>query len=281
MLLKRVITAVVLLGILAIDLSLDNPWPLLLFFNVVVGVTAFEWLRLTAPGQTVVAAAAGLLVGSSTLLQAYSWLSQDVPNLGLLHVAVVVSVIVWLTVVPWRLVTANINHQPKSVAWSLFAPICLFATWGGLALVWIQSGAWSLLSLLLLIWIADILAYFGGKQFGKHKLAPNISPGKTREGALFGLAGVVVWMAVTAAYEGSYASWLLQAWGWLGLILASLLLGVLAVMGDLFESYLKRQADVKDSSHLLPGHGGVYDRVDAVVAVVPVAYILVSDFSYL
>ncbi len=280
MLLKRVITAVVLLGILAIDLSLDNPWPLLLFFNVVVGVTAFEWLRLTAPGQTVVAAAAGLLVGSSTLLQAYSWLSQDVPNLGLLHVAVVVSVIVWLTVVPWRLVTANINHQPKSVAWSLFAPICLFATWGGLALVWIQSGAWSLLSLLLLIWIADILAYFGGKQFGKHKLAPNISPGKTREGALFGLGGVVIWMLATASFEGSYADWLLQAWGWTGLVICSILLGILAIMGDLFESFLKRQADVKDSSRLLPGHGGVYDRVDAVVAVVPVAYFLISDFWY-
>ena len=137
-----------------------------------------------------------------------------------------------------------------------------------------------LLSLLLLIWIADVLAYFGGRRFGKHKLAPSISPGKTREGALFGLAGVLIWMLATAFYEGSYAFWLLQALGWAGLILGSLLLGVLAIMGDLFESFLKRQANVKDSSRLLPGHGGVYDRVDAVVAVVPVAYLLVSDFWY-
>lgn len=280
MLLKRVITAIVLLGILAVDLSLDNPWPLLLFFNVVVGVTAFEWLRLTAPGQTAIATIVGILVGGGTLLQAYLWLGQPTPNVRLLQVTLLVSVIVWLVIIPWRLVTAKINHEPKSVAWSLFAPVCLYATWGALGLLWIQSGAWSLLSLLLLIWIADILAYFGGKQFGKHKLAPHISPGKTREGALFGLAGVVVWMLATASFEQSYASWLLQIWGWIGLVICSILLGMLAILGDLFESFLKRQANVKDSSRLLPGHGGVYDRVDAVIAVVPVAYFLISDFWY-
>ena len=280
MLLKRVITAIVLLGILAVDLSLDNPWPLLLFFNVVVGVTAFEWLRLTAPGQTAIATIVGILVGGGTLLQAYLWLGQPTPNVRLLQVTLLVSVIVWLVIIPWRLVTAKINHEPKSVAWSLFAPVCLYATWGALGLLWIQSGAWSLLSLLLLIWIADILAYFGGKEFGKHKLAPHISPGKTREGALFGLAGVVVWMLATASFEQSYASWLLQIWGWIGLVICSILLGMLAILGDLFESFLKRQANVKDSSRLLPGHGGVYDRVDAVIAVVPVAYFLISDFWY-
>ncbi|MCD8537335.1 MAG: phosphatidate cytidylyltransferase [Burkholderiaceae bacterium] len=279
MLLKRVVTAVILLGILAVDLSLDNPWPLLIFFSLLVGVTAFEWLRLTAPNRTVIAVAVGLLLGLGTLWQANLWLT-GIRDLTVFHVTIFVSVLVWLIVIPWRLVTATINHQPKSVFWSVFAPVCLFATWGALALFWVESGAWSLLSLLLLIWIADILAYFGGKQFGKNKLAVHISPGKTREGALFGLAGVMIWMLVTASFEGSYASWLLQSWGWVGLIAISLLLGVLAIMGDLFESFLKRQADVKDSSRLLPGHGGVYDRVDAVVAVVPVAYFLVSDFWY-
>lgn len=279
MLLKRVVTAIVLLGILAVDLSLDNPWPLLIFFSLMVGVTAFEWLRLTAPNKTALALMLGLLLGFGTLWQASLWL-DGTRELFAFHAAIIVSVLVWLAVIPWRLVTARINHQPISVIWSAFAPVCLFATWGALALFWVDSGAWSLLSLLLLIWIADVLAYFGGKQFGKNKLAVNISPGKTREGALFGLAGVMLWMLATASVQGSYASWLLASWGWVGLIACSLLLGVLAIMGDLFESFLKRQADVKDSSRLLPGHGGVYDRVDAVVAVVPVAYFLVSDFWY-
>ncbi len=280
MLIKRVITAVVLLGILAVDLALENPWPLLFFFSVAVAVTAFEWLRLTLPGQTMIASALGLVLGLGTLWQAHVWLEAQYMDLTLLQVAVVLSSVIWLTAIPAKLLTAKIHHQPKSILWSVFAPICLYATWGALALFWINEGAWSLLSLLLVIWIADILAYFGGKQFGKNKLAPNISPGKTREGALLGLAGVLIWMLVTAQFDNSYAFWLQQAWGWVGLLCGSILLGVLAIMGDLFESYLKRQANVKDSSRLLPGHGGVYDRVDAVVAVVPVAYLLISDFWF-
>ena len=280
MLLKRVVTAVVLLAILAIDLSLDNPWPLLFFFSVAVGVTAFEWLRLTAPGHQRIALLIGVLLVLASLWQAQLWVNVEPRELLLFQVATVLTALVWLTLVPWRLYQAQIDHRAASLGWSLFAPICLYSTWGTLALFWLESGAWQLLSLLLLIWIADVLAYFGGRRFGKHKLAPNISPGKTREGALFGLAGVLIWMLATAFYEGSYAFWLLQALGWAGLILGSLLLGVLAIMGDLFESFLKRQANVKDSSRLLPGHGGVYDRVDAVVAVVPVAYLLVSDFWY-
>lgn len=280
MLIKRVITAVVLLGILAVDLALENPWPLLIFFSVAVAVTAFEWLRLTLPGQTVIASALGLLLGLGTLWQAHVWLGAGHMDLTLLQVAIVVSSVIWLTAIPAKLWTAQIHHQPKSILWSAFAPICLYATWGALALFWINEGAWSLLSLLLVIWIADILAYFGGKRFGKNKLAPNISPGKTREGALFGLAGVLIWMLITSQFDNSYAFWLQEAWGWVGLVLGSILLGVLAIMGDLFESYLKRQANVKDSSRLLPGHGGVYDRVDAVVAVVPVAYLLISGFWF-
>jgi phosphatidate cytidylyltransferase len=278
MLVKRVVTAVVLLAILAIDLSLDNPWPLLAFFCAAVGVTAYEWLRLTAPMRPALAYGGGVLLLVATAVQAWLWVGHDSPETSLLLVLAVVVAAVWLVVIPVRLYRAQIDHRAASVGWSLFAPACLYATWGVLALFWLQAGAWYLLSLLLVIWIADILAYFGGRRFGRHKLAPNISPGKTREGALFGLAGVLIWMMSTAFVENSYASALHQSWGWGGLVLGSLLLGILAIVGDLFESYLKRQADVKDSSALLPGHGGVYDRVDAVVAVVPVAYLLVIEF---
>jgi phosphatidate cytidylyltransferase len=281
MLLKRIITAIVLLAILAVDLSLENPWPLLVFFSMMLGVTLHEWLRLTLPTHwRWLSSAAGAVLAAATLIQAYVWIQTQSADLTLLHAALIISGLTWLLAIPVRLMSARITHQPVCLWWSLFAPICLYGTWGVLALLWLHSGAWYLLSLLVLVWIADIFAYFGGRRFGKNKLAPQISPGKTREGAFIGLCGVVIWLAVSALYENTYASELKAAWGWPGLILAALLLGLLAIVGDLFESYLKRQADVKDSSRLLPGHGGVFDRIDAVVAVVPVAYLLVTDFWY-
>jgi len=121
-----------------------------------------------------------------------------------------------------------------------------------------------LLYLLSLVWVADIGAYFIGKRFGRHKLAPSISPGKTREGLLGGLVSSLLWMIVV--YQASA--------GWGIALLPFLLIGVLtalaSVFGDLFESVLKREAGVKDSSKLLPGHGGVLDRIDGVLAATPV-----------
>lgn len=279
MLLKRVITAVVLLVVLAIDLSVPSRVPLLVFFSVAVGVAAFEWLRLTAPKLGWLAPLSGLALGLLTFWQSFRW-DESVTDSDrlVLQLTVIACAAVWLFLVPVRLWTARVTHVPASVGWSLFAPICLYATWGSLAMVWLEGGAWHLLSLLIFIWIADIFAYFGGKSLGRNKLAPHISPGKTREGAVIGLGGALVWLVCTAFISGSFAQKLQQTWGWIPLVLFGLILGVLAILGDLFESYLKRQADVKDSSQLLPGHGGVYDRVDAVVAVVPVAYLLISHF---
>jgi phosphatidate cytidylyltransferase len=114
------------------------------------------------------------------------------------------------------------------------------------------------------VWIADIGAYFSGKRFGRNKLAPSISPGKTREGLFGGLLANVPWMFLVYWYSD----------GW-GLALVPFLLvgfatSLVSVVGDLFESVLKREAGVKDSSRLLPGHGGVLDRVDSVIAATPV-----------
>jgi phosphatidate cytidylyltransferase len=139
-----------------------------------------------------------------------------------------------------------------------------------------RSGSMYLLSLLTLIWIADIFAYFGGKALGRHKLAVRISPGKTIEGALIGLLGVMAWIAISSQWKGTYAADLLSRWGWPITILTAALLAGVSVMGDLFESLLKRRAGMKDSSALLPGHGGVLDRIDAVIAVLPVAFLITA-----
>jgi phosphatidate cytidylyltransferase len=137
-----------------------------------------------------------------------------------------------------------------------------------------------LLSVLFLVWMADIAAYFAGRAFGHRKLAPAISPGKSWEGVWGGMMGVLlmacVWIWVDTQYMVDSASLYtrLQSRGWPFLILATLFLTMMSVAGDLVESLVKRSAGMKDSSQLLPGHGGVLDRVDALLPALPLALML-------
>jgi len=126
-----------------------------------------------------------------------------------------------------------------------------------------------------LVWCADIAAYAVGRTLGRHKLAPQVSPGKSREGAVGGVVAAVLWLAATAVWwPDSFGALLLNRLGWPGLLLSGVVLAAWSIVGDLFESLLKRRAGVKDSSRLLPGHGGVYDRIDAVLPVAPAAVLL-------
>jgi phosphatidate cytidylyltransferase len=173
--------------------------------------------------------------------------------------------------------------------WLLLAPLWLARAWplpgklrGGLlgwlvllptflALLFLRGEAPALVLVAVgVAVVADSAAYFAGRAFGRHKLAPRISPGKTREGALGAAAAIAIYALLLAALRP-------QACGLACLALtvaAFLLLFVLSVLGDLFESWLKRQAGVKDSGKLLPGHGGVLDRVDSLTAVLPIAALL-------
>ena len=128
-----------------------------------------------------------------------------------------------------------------------------------------QLGPWPLLGLMAVVWIADIAAYFSGRAFGKHKLAPQISPGKTWEGAAGAVVGVVAYGLLLRGLNPPLAA----LGGLLGATLALLLLTSVSIAGDLFESLLKRQAGIKDSSQLLPGHGGVLDRIDSLTSTLP------------
>jgi phosphatidate cytidylyltransferase len=139
-----------------------------------------------------------------------------------------------------------------------------------------------LLSVLVLVWMADIAAYFGGKAMGRRKLAPTISPGKSWEGAVSGVLGVFLlatgWLYADAQGLGNSGSLYALLWAhgpWLA-ALALLFLVAMGVVGDLVESLVKRSAGVKDSSQLLPGHGGVLDRVDALLPVLPLAMMLAT-----
>jgi len=163
---------------------------------------------------------------------------------------------------------------PCAVLSVIVAVAAVIAVWTALALLYQTHGVWLLLSLMALVWCADVAAYFSGRAFGRHKLAPAVSPGKTWEGAAGGVLAAIAWALISMSWDGSFSAVLLQRYSLVTTILLTALLAALSIVGDLYESLLKRRAGVKDSSGLLPGHGGVLDRIDALLPVAPAAYCL-------
>ena len=279
MLKHRILTAIVLFAILAIVLSANSALPFLGFLAITCALAGWEWTRITLGRSSVWPPVLGIGLLLLTLVQAYFWLKQEASNTVVVQLCAVISVYFWFTAVSRALYQAQVTTITAPMGWSVFACITLFATWGALADRYQEHGVFYILTLLIVIWVADIAAYFVGRAVGRHKLAPTISPGKTREGAMAGIAGVVIWLLVSAQWPESFGADLMRRWGLLGSILLAILLAIFSISGDLFESLLKRRAGVKDSSQLLPGHGGVFDRIDAVVAVVPLAYLLTGGWK--
>jgi phosphatidate cytidylyltransferase len=269
MLKTRVITAIVLLAVL-LPVTLFAP---LAAFGALIGVVvvfaAWEWARLLKAGpagSVAYAVIAALVVAASTRLEAPRPLFQAAG-------------IFWIVAGPYVLLRKPVL---AAGAWRMFlmaAGLVIFAACWHALVAARAAGVAFVLSLLLVVWLADIGAYFAGKAFGRHKLAPAISPGKTWEGAAGGWAAVmVVSVAAVAlhAFEPTLYSALAAQMG-LGRALFMLtVLVAFSVVGDLFESMFKRQAGVKDSSGLLPGHGGVLDRIDALLPVLPLAMLLLG-----
>ena len=238
----------------------------------------WEWLRLTwgpaKPGTVFVPGViAALVMGCILLVLTFSGFDgfDMAPVTYWLWVA---SSVIWVVAVVPMLTRARADAAPRSLIWSAFSWIALIATWTALNVAY-TLGPVFLLSLAAIVWVADIAAYFTGKAFGRRKLAAHISPGKTIEGAIGGVSAAMVLILVTAQFKDTFASALSHRWGLLGACLFGLLLAALSIAGDLFESLLKRRAKMKDSSGLLPGHGGVFDRLDALLPVLPLALLLV------
>lgn len=276
MLKQRIMTAVVLLGVLALAVAATSPWPFLLFLALACACAGYEWLRLTLGKRSVWAPVVALALFVVSVWQANRWIDGQLKPLILLQIIICLAVFLWATLLLPALWRAQVSVPAYRVANSLAAVVTLLATWGALSFWYLQRGALFVVSLLIVVWVADIAAYFVGRAFGRKKLAPSISPGKTLEGALAGVVGVVVWLAISSQWPQTFASSLLLQGSWLILLSTGVLLAVFSIAGDLYESLLKRRAGVKDSSQLLPGHGGVYDRIDAVVAVVPLGFLLIE-----
>lgn len=257
MLKTRVITALILVtGLLFLLFAAPASWTEIAF-ALVSGAAAWEWAGLMKGNQPVRVIYGGV-VAAICLAANANHAASFVPSWSLASAF-------WLLVAPfwlkhaWRL--GNIPALGYLLGACLIVP-----TWAALVSLY-ERGPWVLILTMAAIWMADIAAYFSGKKFGKHKLAPSISPGKTREGAYGAVAGVLIYGLLAWPPIGLFAPQ--GAMGWLGLGLVLVLVTVLSIMGDLFESLLKRQADIKDSSGLLPGHGGILDRIDSLTSTLP------------
>lgn len=277
---QRIVTAVVLLAVLAAAMVSANPWWFVALLALAAACANWEWLRLTLPQppSPLIAVGVAVLLFGGMLALASAWLAGQ--NAGIadpvwvLRYVVPAVAAVWLFGGLTAVVRGRSDARPASLGWSVFSVPAAFAAWAVLAQMFVAHGAGFVVSLLALVWVADIAAYFAGRAFGKRKLAPRVSPGKTVAGAVAGVLGAVVWIGLSSLWEGTYGHALVERWSfWLALPIAAVL-GVLSIVGDLFESLLKRRAGRKDSSTLLPGHGGVYDRIDAILPVAPFALLL-------
>ena len=259
MLRTRVITALALLLLLlpALFYLPQALWLALVLAGVLTA--AWEWARLVRYAGRVMwlfVAATGVACG--LILFVFPALARAGYGLAFLF---------WLLAVPAMFITAA---RPSGWAAALTGWCVLLPFAASLADLR-ELGPWLLISIMALAWVADTAAYFAGRAFGRRKLAPSISPGKTWEG----VAGAV---AATGLYAAANLYWdnplLTGVPWWAAMLTVGVLLTATGIVGDLFESAMKRSAGLKDSSHLLPGHGGVLDRIDSLTSTLPVAALL-------
>jgi phosphatidate cytidylyltransferase len=263
MLKARVITALVLIPcfIAALFFLPYQAWMLMML--VVATIACWEWTNMASfdavskKCYVVILISFGLIVSFADSLKLYQLHSMSL-MLGLF-----LSSLFWLFAVPLWLLSRKEIHSKILLA--IVGYIVIIPTW--FALVNLREiSPWLLLAVMIAVWIADSAAYFAGKIYGKHKLAPLISPGKTWEGVVGAWLAVTVYGLIICLSFG-YSYWfILGLWA----------IVILSILGDLLESLIKRHAGVKDSGNLLPGHGGVLDRIDGLTSTLP----LVAGFVY-
>ncbi len=276
MLKQRVITALVLIAFLLPALFAPMAWPFAVLSLVLITAAGWEWGRLNGAG--LMAVPMGVLLAAACAAALWAGWGDAPPRMAW-----------WLAMGVWVLggtfaLRGGVTGWPRVpvVARCVIGLVLLWTAWLALAAAK-TIGVNFILSVFCLVWAADIAAYFGGKAFGKRKLAPGISPGKSWAGVWSGMLGAVAlaasWVWLDTAFTMDSASLYTRLYGRfsvIGLVGIVVFLAAMSVVGDLFESLVKRAAGAKDSSRLLPGHGGVLDRVDALLPVFPIAMALIT-----
>jgi phosphatidate cytidylyltransferase len=252
----RMLTAAVLLAVFLPSVLLAPGWLWALLVSAAIMVGAHEWARLSQfPGSlpVIYAALVGLIaLGLSFLTAADAHATQAA--------LFVLAALFWIVLAPLWL---SFGWQGRSVfIRAAIGLTVLLPTWA--ALLYLRDqGAGVLIGVMAIVWIADSAAYFSGRKFGRHKLAPHVSPGKTWEGVAGALLALLLYAWIISGLQSTVPLALLFP--------MVIVLFYFSVLGDLFESWIKRVAGMKDSGRLLPGHGGVLDRIDAMTSALPIA----------
>lgn len=250
---ERIRTALILVVIVLLCMfASTSAWPMMGLMLLMVAIAGYEWARLIPNQQPTIYAAVVTAVAAGTLFLPQIW-----PYLW------VVAVLIWLVSLSW------VKQYPQKTGWynknlNVMGLILLIATVIAIFYLWQQS-PWWLMYVFALVWCADSGAYFAGRTFGKRKLAPHVSPNKSIEGLVGGLLLTLLVMLAIGFMQLKLNPTALV------IFMALSIITVLAsVQGDLFESMVKRKAGIKDSGKILPGHGGVLDRIDSLMAATPV-----------
>ena len=258
LLLTRTLTAAVLIAVFLAALFWLDRAHFAIAVAVVTGIGGYEWARLLRlrPDLAAIygAVCAGLCVSLGLSPSIVPWVCGA-------------GAVFWVAMVPIFLAR---GFKPAAIGAGLAVGALVLIP---AALAMSALPPWKLLMVLGLMWISDSCAYLTGRAWGRRKLAPSISPGKTWEGVAGGAIGCVIYAIIWTDFDVDLQA-RVQGVFWMPFLAGTLLLCALGVMGDLFESGLKRQAGVKDSGKLLPGHGGVLDRIDSATATLPVAFLL-------
>lgn len=274
MLRTRVITALALMALLlpSIFWLPQSGWALLI--AAFIGIAAWEWgslLGWSGGSRIALGVVTALICTALSLMDpAAVGVGAFAPDRGWVFAFYGLSTAFWLGVIPFWL---SRKWALSGITGLLVGAVVLLPTW--LAMVQLRAlGPGVLLAVFAIVWMADIAAYFAGRRFGKHKLAPTISPGKTREGALGALVGVLLYGSLIGHY---FFAGVMSPMLWTA---ALVVMTAVSIVGDLFESLLKRKAGIKDSSQILPGHGGVLDRIDSLTSTLPVVAMVWLAFIY-
>jgi phosphatidate cytidylyltransferase len=271
---QRIITGLVLAPLVLCGVFLLEPIHFSWFFAAILAIAAWEWANLSSLTTQVVRVTYALLIAAL--------LFKVVPHISVawvLTVSIMWWIIATLLVMTYPDSSRYWKHPGVSV---LLGLVVILPMWK--ALVFIREATFTpiesfnplllILYILLLVWAADVGAYFTGKAWGKSKLAPNVSPGKSWAGAWGGIAAAMLLGAVTSYLMGLSFSMSIQ------FLVITAITAMISIIGDLTESMFKRVRGIKDSSALLPGHGGVLDRIDSLLAAIPVFVFLLMSLGW-